>query len=113
MKFLLFSLFKSYARYSGKVLNGNIELGGPAKVSMNDVAAILSTLTGKPVTVAEAPLEAMAPTLMGFGFPADLAELYREMAAGLISGHVAFEGGHRRVNGSTGVETVLRGLLRA
>lgn len=26
----LFALFKSYARYSGKVLNGTLELGGPA-----------------------------------------------------------------------------------
>ena len=31
---ITFSLCKSYARYSGKVLNGNIELGGPAVIML-------------------------------------------------------------------------------
>jgi uncharacterized protein YbjT (DUF2867 family) len=87
-----------------------IELGGPS-VSMNDCADALGRITGKPVRVQEAPLEALVPTYTSFGMPEDVAELYREMTAGMISGHVDFEGGHRRVMGTTPVESVLRGLL--
>jgi len=89
-----------------------IELCGPTKVSSNDVAAALSKITGKSIAVAEAPLEAMVPTLTGFGMPAELAELYREMTAGVVTGHVDFEGGHRRVRGTTTVADVLSTLLQ-
>jgi uncharacterized protein YbjT (DUF2867 family) len=88
-----------------------IELRGPAKVSMNDVAATLSRIVGKPIAVSEAPLDAMVPTLTSFGMSADVAGLYREMTAAMLSGHVAFEGGHREVAGTTTVEAVLRAML--
>jgi NAD(P)H dehydrogenase (quinone) len=87
-----------------------IELGG-GPYSPNDVAATLSQLLGKPITVAEAPLEAVVPTLTGFGMQPQLAELYREMMAGFSNGVMKFEGGHRRVQGSTPLATVLAGLL--
>lgn len=87
-----------------------IELGaGP--YSPNDVAATLSKLVGNPIAVAEGPLDAVVPTFMGFGMQQQLAELYREMLGGIASGHVAFEGGHRSVRGSTPLETVLAGML--
>ena len=53
----------------------------------------------------------MVPTLTGFGMPAEFAEMYREMTQGLMSGLVDFEGGHRRVRGSTTVDEVLGTLL--
>lgn len=90
-----------------------IELFGPAKVSMADVAAALSKRLGKTIHVAEAPTEAVVPTLTGFGMPADLAAMYREMIEGLIRGHVTFEGGHRTARGTTTVDTVLAKLLGA
>ena len=80
---------------------------------MNDVAAALSAITGKTINVHEAPVNAMAATLAGFGMPAEVAGMFQEMNEGLLSGHVAFEGGHRRVQGTTSLETVLRGLLAA
>jgi uncharacterized protein YbjT (DUF2867 family) len=86
-----------------------VELGSPA--TMNEVAAALSRIVGKPVRVQEAPLDAVVPTFTGFGMPKDLAELYREMIGAIASGVVAPEPGHRRVSGTTPVETVLRGLL--
>jgi uncharacterized protein YbjT (DUF2867 family) len=89
-----------------------IELSGPTKVSSNDIAAALTKLTGKTIGVAEAPLDAMVPTLTGFGMPAEIAEMYREMTAGVISGHVDFEGGHRRVRGTTTIDEVLAKLLQ-
>ncbi len=90
--------------------NQVVELGGPAR-SMNDVAAALSAIVGKPIKVQEAPLDAMVPTLTGLGLPQEIAGMYREMTEGLLRGQVAFEGGHRRVLGTTPLETVLRALL--
>jgi hypothetical protein len=37
--------------------------------------------------------------------------MYRELTEGLLSGHVAFEGGHRTARGKTKVDTVLKALL--
>jgi uncharacterized protein YbjT (DUF2867 family) len=87
-----------------------IELGGPP-VSANDVAAALTELVGKPIRAQDAPLSAVAPTFQSFGMPADLAALYQEMLEGIASGHVSWEGGHRRVQGTTPVKTVLAGML--
>ena len=88
-----------------------LELSGPEKYSSASVATVLSRIVGKPISVAEAPVEAMAGALEGFGFTPDLAALYQEMTSGLLNGRVAFEGGHESVRGATGVEAVLRGLL--
>jgi len=87
-----------------------IELGGPAR-SMRDVATVLSAHLGKPLTVAEAPVSAMAPMLEGFGLSASLAGLYAEMTEGMIAGRIGFEGGHRRLEGSTSLEAFLPGFL--
>jgi uncharacterized protein YbjT (DUF2867 family) len=95
----------------GAAATNVVDLAGPSPVSFADAARVLSSLTGKTITVAEAPLDAVVPTLTGFGMPADVAAMYREMIAGIISGHVAFEPGHRKVTGTTTVETVLRQLL--
>lgn len=88
-----------------------IELSAERPYSMDDAAAILSKLTGRAVTAQQFPLEAMVPTLTGFGFPQELAELYREMTAGVTAGHVAFEGTHRTVHGPTDLGAVLQALL--
>ena len=88
-----------------------IELGGPKPYSMDDAAAALTKITGKPIKAHNAGIDALVPTLTGFGFPAGVAELYREMTIGLEKGHVAFEGTHRTVRGATDLETVLRGLM--
>lgn len=87
-----------------------IELGGPA-VSYDEVAKHLSDLVGKPIRVQEAPLTAIAPTFEGFGMSKSLAALYQELMTGMGSGHIAFEGGHRRVQGTTSVKSVLAQML--
>jgi uncharacterized protein YbjT (DUF2867 family) len=87
-----------------------VQLGGPP-VSMNDVAAAITKISGKPVRVQEAPLDAVVPTFTGFGMPKDLAELYREMIEGFTTGRVTAEAGQRRVSGTTSIETFLRGVL--
>lgn len=87
-----------------------IELGTEPQ-SMSDVAAVAATILGQSVTVQEAPVAIASQALAGMGFPAPLAALYQEMLTGIQTGHVTFEGGHRRVIARTSLETVLRGLL--
>lgn len=87
-----------------------VELGGPP-VSPNDAAAALSAILGRTITVQSAPTAVMAGALQGFGIPADVAAAYQEMTEAIVDGRVVFEGGHRRVFGSTPVAAVLRGLL--
>ncbi|MBC8067725.1 MAG: NmrA family NAD(P)-binding protein [Deltaproteobacteria bacterium] len=87
-----------------------IELGG-GTYSPDDAAAALSDVLGRPIRVAEAPLEAVVPTLTGFGMQPQLAGLYLEMTTAISRGELNFEGGHRRVQGATPLRTVLAGLL--
>ena len=93
----------------GAKKNQIIELG--SKATFEGFAAALSKITGKPITVAEGPVEAMAGVLTSHGFTPELAGLFQEMTLGLNTGHVAFEGIHRSVAATTSAETVLRGLL--
>ncbi len=86
-----------------------VQLGSPA--TYEDFAAALAKITGKPITVAEGPLDAMVGVLTGFGFTSEVAGLYKEMTHGIHVGKVAFEAGHRTVPGSTSPETVFRGML--
>ncbi len=88
------------------------ELGG-GPYSSSDVAAVLSAIKGKPIHVAEAPVSAMAATLQGFGFPADIAALYQEMTEGAAAGLVAYDGAGKPVAGTTSLESFLRGALGA
>jgi uncharacterized protein YbjT (DUF2867 family) len=89
-----------------------IELSGPRDYSPNDIAAVLSRITGKEIKVAFGPEEAIIPALTGAGLNAHWAGLYKEMIVALNAGHVAFEGGAARaVRGTTEVETVLRSLV--
>ena len=88
-----------------------INLGGNA-TSPSDVAQVLSDLTGKPVSVAETPVAAMAQTLAGYGVPAPIAALYQEMTEGMLSDHIAFEPQHRHVMGQTQLGEVLKPMLQ-
>jgi uncharacterized protein YbjT (DUF2867 family) len=87
-----------------------IELAGPS-YTPQAIATKLSAMVGRPIEVAEAPIDQIVPTFTSFGMPADLAEMYREMMDGIIRGHVKPEGGHRRVVGTTPIDEVLPRLL--
>src|SRR5919198_3198384 len=73
-----------------------IELTGPREVRGKDVARALTKLTGQPVAVRAAPLDAVVPTFTSLGFSKQVAELFRELYEGIISGRVAQEGGKAR-----------------
>jgi uncharacterized protein YbjT (DUF2867 family) len=88
-----------------------IELAGPRDASPAEVAAVLAQLTSKRVTATDAPLEAVVPTFTSFGISAPVAELYREMYAGIIAGKVAWEGKEPTVRGTVSLDETLGGLL--
>ncbi|MFO0676141.1 MAG: NmrA family NAD(P)-binding protein [Polyangiaceae bacterium] len=88
-----------------------VELAGPVDLSPTDIARELTALVGKPITVSEGPLDALVPTLTGFGLGKSMAEAYLEMTAGVRSGVVTFEGkGTRLVRGTTTAREVLTRL---
>jgi uncharacterized protein YbjT (DUF2867 family) len=85
-----------------------IELAGPTDPSPNDLAAAASKILGRTIKAVLAPLEAVVPTFTSFGISQNVAELYREMYAGIASGHVAAEPGNEKVRGATSEEETLR-----
>ena len=88
-----------------------IELAGPRDYSSREIAAVLGKILGKPVEVAQAPLDAVVPTFTSFGISTNIAELFREMYDGIAKGLVKFEGkGTRLVRGNVDAEAALRGL---
>ncbi len=90
------------------VANAWIELSGPREYSMNDVAAIASSIMARPVKTIVLPFDAMVPTLTKYGISENVAGLYREMMEGFGKGLVAFEGKGQAVRGKVTLEEVLR-----
>jgi uncharacterized protein YbjT (DUF2867 family) len=88
-----------------------IELAGPTDVTPMDVADALSRLLGRQVKTAQAPLDAVVPTVTRFGISHNIAELFRDMYAGIADGHVRWEGAGESVRGSTGIEDALRPMI--
>jgi uncharacterized protein YbjT (DUF2867 family) len=88
-----------------------IELAGPRDYTGDDVAAALSTITGKTIAAVDAPLDAVVPTFTSFGLPTAVALLYREMYEGIANGRVAPEAGNRTVRGSVEIGETLAALL--
>jgi uncharacterized protein YbjT (DUF2867 family) len=89
---------------------GVVNLGGPT-VTTNEIAATASRILGKPLTVVEAPLDAVVPTLTSYGMSDDMAGLYREMLEAFGAGRLKWQDEHKRLQGKTSMEVVLRGLL--
>lgn len=89
-----------------------IELAGPVELSARDVAAAFAKVLGKDVTPILVPEAQIAPTLQSFGISAATAELFRELAVGVNTGVIDWEGkGATFVRGSTTAEAVLRAAL--
>jgi uncharacterized protein YbjT (DUF2867 family) len=88
-----------------------VELAGQRDWSVEDVAAAVGTLLGKPVKAVGAPLEAARAGLEQAGVPPELARLYAEMYAGIGRGLVAFERPDRVTRGSTPLLDALRAVV--
>jgi uncharacterized protein YbjT (DUF2867 family) len=88
-----------------------IELSAKREYAPADIAAAVSARTGRKVTAQQFPLDAVVPTFTSFGISPQVAELYREMYAGIASGRVEFENVGRHVFGGVTGEDVLANLL--
>jgi uncharacterized protein YbjT (DUF2867 family) len=77
-----------------------------------DIAAAVSEILGRPITLQPGPLDAVVPTFMSAGMPKGTAELFREMIGAINSGRVRHQGlpAYRRF-GQLGPTDVMRGLL--
>lgn len=87
------------------------ELAGREDWSVEDVAAALGTLLGKPVKAVAAPVEAAEAGLVQAGLPAEMARLYAEMYRGIGAGLVAWERPQVVVRGRTPLVDALRPLV--
>jgi uncharacterized protein YbjT (DUF2867 family) len=88
---------------------GVVELG--AGLTHSEIARVLGQIVDKPVRVEELPIDAIAPTIANLGFNADLTKAYVELIAGIRSGALMFEGGHRRVAPRTSLDAVFRSRI--
>jgi uncharacterized protein YbjT (DUF2867 family) len=88
-----------------------VELAGKEDWSMDDVAAALGKLLGKPVKAVSAPVEAAEAGLRQAGVPPEMARLYAEMYAGIAKGLVAWEKPGSLVRGTTPLEEALRPIV--
>jgi uncharacterized protein YbjT (DUF2867 family) len=86
-----------------------VELAGPAELSLQDTAEILSKVTGKPIKGVSVPTSAMVQALIGQGASDELAESLGELVAGINSGAIKFHG--TPVRGAVTLEQRLRSLL--
>ncbi|MBL8936313.1 MAG: NmrA family NAD(P)-binding protein [Archangium sp.] len=88
-----------------------VELAGKEDWSVQDVAAAVGTLLGKPVQAVSAPVEAAKAGLMQAGVPETMAGLYAEMYAGIGKGLIAFEKPASLTRGTTALVDALRPLV--
>jgi uncharacterized protein YbjT (DUF2867 family) len=88
-----------------------VELAGKEDWSVQDVAAALSTLLGKPVQAVSAPVEGAKAGLIQNGVPESMATLYAEMYAGMGKGLIMFEKPGSLSRGTTGLVDALRPML--
>lgn len=88
-----------------------VELAGPADLSLQDTAEILSKIAGKPIQGVSVPPAAMVQALIGQGASSELAEGLGELVAAVNSGAIAFHG--TPIRGSVTIEQRLRSLQAA
>jgi uncharacterized protein YbjT (DUF2867 family) len=88
-----------------------VELAGPRDYSPRDIAAALSRIVGREVTVQQGPEEAMVDALTGAGVNTAWARLYLEMTHGINTGSITWQPGQPRVRGTTEIDAVLAQLV--
>jgi uncharacterized protein YbjT (DUF2867 family) len=86
-----------------------VELGGPADVTLVDIAATIGKLAGKQVNAVTVPISAMEDSIAGMGASRELAGSFGEMTAAINDGRIRFHG--KPVRGSIAIEQRLRELL--
>jgi uncharacterized protein YbjT (DUF2867 family) len=88
-----------------------VELAGQQDWSVEEVAAAVGKLLGRPVQAVSAPVEGARAGLEQAGVPPEMARLYAEMYAGAAKGLVAFERPATVTRGSTPLADALRPVV--
>lgn len=88
-----------------------VELAGREDWSVNDVAAEVSRLVGKPVQAIAAPVEQAHAGLLQAGVPDPMAGLFAEMYAGFAKGHIGWERPAALTRGNTPLADALRAMM--
>lgn len=88
-----------------------IDLHGPA-YSVREVAEKLGAALGKPLQVVDIPQEGWVPAMVQGGIPPHVAEVFAEMYRAFAQGIIRPKG-DRAVQGQTGIDEVIRGLVRS
>lgn len=90
-----------------------IELAGPVDYAPNDVALALGAAAGKPISVAIAPVDGMAPMLMQFGMSQEMANEMSGLNAAINADKITFGKPEANlIRGTTTLDQVLVALLR-
>ena len=87
-----------------------VQLAGPVELSLNDTAAAIAKVAGKPVKAVTVPLEAMIGALTGMGASTELASQYAEMTGAINDGRMKFVSSDV-VRGTTTLEAKLKELI--
>ncbi len=87
-----------------------MQIAGPAELSIEDVAATLAKIVGKPIKAVEVPTAAVAQAMVGMGASKEFADGMAELLDGLNAGLLAWTSPdvHR---GTTTLEQSLRAQL--
>lgn len=88
-----------------------VNLAGPEELTLQDVAATLSKITGKQIAGVAVPPSAMIDALRGIGASRDVAEMYGEMAGAMNDNLIRWVDGETLVRGQVTLEQTLRELL--
>jgi uncharacterized protein YbjT (DUF2867 family) len=91
--------------------NQVLDLHGPA-YSNRQLAEKLGAALGKTLNIVDVPEAEWVPTLLKSGMPKHIAEVFAEMYRGFGSGRIVPKG-DRMVAGKTGIDEVIKDLVRA
>ena len=91
---------------------GVVEVSSQAG-SMTTAAEAASRISGKTIQAQSMPLSAMIPALKGFGIPDEMAQGLHDLTQTLTAGNGGWDKAHRHIQGTTTIETVLRGLMQS
>ena len=69
-----------------------VEIGHAPEHTPEDIAAAVSEVLGRSITLQPGPLEGVVPAFTAMGIPRATAELYREMLSALNSGRMRHQG---------------------
>jgi hypothetical protein len=81
--------------------------------SLTTAAEAASRITGKTIQAQSMPLSAMIPALKGFGLPDEMAQGLHDLTQTLTAGNGGWDKANRHIQGTTTIETVLRGLMQS